>query len=283
MSTNEKGEPASNITLVLDKGPLADDAPPHTLPAGTVLSRFGVDPKWGLTMDRAKEILLKDGPNRLKPPQKPSRMKIFLAQVLNAMTIVLMAATAVSLATTDWISGGVIALLVVINVYVGFSRECLPPLINTLLTEALQRNGKRPIHSLLSPRLEVLLQLFSVRILRRRGRAGKARSAQFQMKRWLLVISFSSRSGTSFPLMQGYCLGTSATSSATKRCSLASPSPCQRRQAQLRIRTVRLVIARIWYRLTSHFQDLTSCNPPSFLRFTPAPRSPKDALVALSL
>ena len=127
MSTNEKSEPpASNMKLVVDEGLLADDAPPHTLPAGKVLSRFGLDPKWGLTMDRAKETLLRDGPNRLKPPQKPSRFKIFLAQVLNAMTIVLIAATAVSLATMDWISGGVIALLVVINVYVGFSRECLP-------------------------------------------------------------------------------------------------------------------------------------------------------------
>ena len=124
MSANERSDPTSSINLVLDKGPLADDAPPHTLPAGKVLSRFGVDPKWGLTMDRAKEILLKDGPNHLKPPHKPSRMKIFLGQVLNAMTIVLIAATAVSLATMDWISGGVITLLVIINVYVGFSREC---------------------------------------------------------------------------------------------------------------------------------------------------------------
>jgi len=132
MSTNdEESEAASNMRLVVDKGPPADDAPPHTLPAGKVLSRFGLDPKWGLTMDRARETLLRDGPNRLKPPQKPSRFKFFLAQVLNAMTIVLIAATAVSLATMDWISGGVITLLVVINVYVGFSRECLPLRIMT--------------------------------------------------------------------------------------------------------------------------------------------------------
>jgi hypothetical protein len=229
MSTNEKREPASNIKLVLDKELLADDAPPHTLPAGRVLSRFGVDPKWGLSMDRATEILLKDGPNRLKPPQKPSRMKIFLAQVLNAMTIVLIAATAVSLATMDWISGGVIVLLVVINVYVGFSREFLPPLITIqfcLLTEASQRNGKRPTHSLLSHLLAVLLQLFSVKILPRKGKTGKVRSALSRMKVSLLVTLFLSRSETSFLPMQGYCLGTSATSSATKRCSLASPSPC---------------------------------------------------------
>ena len=114
--------------------PLIDGAPPHTLPTEKILSRFGVDPQWGLTEDRAKEMLLRDGPNRLQPPQKPSRARIFLAQVLNAMTIVLIAATAVSFATLDWISGGVIALLVVINVSVGFLREYLPRVTLQLLS-----------------------------------------------------------------------------------------------------------------------------------------------------
>jgi Na+-exporting ATPase len=90
---------------------------------------FSVNPKWGLTEARAQEILLRNGPNLLKPPQQPSRLKIFLAQVLNAMTIVLIAATAVSFAIMDWISGGVIVLLVVINVYVGYSRERRLPLV----------------------------------------------------------------------------------------------------------------------------------------------------------
>jgi len=117
--TNEKGSPAVGV----DSN--TDDAPPHTLPATDFISRFGVDPKWGLTEGQAQEILLRNGPNRLKPPRKPSRLKIFLAQVLNAMTIVLIAATAVSLAVMDWISGGVIVLLVVVNVYVGYSRKRL--------------------------------------------------------------------------------------------------------------------------------------------------------------
>ena len=119
MSTNEKDKPA----IGMDSN--ADGPPPHTLSATDFLSRFGVDPTWGLTEGRAQEILLRDGPNRLRPPQKPSRLKIFLAQVLNAMTIVLIAATAVSFAVMDWTSGGVIVLLVVVNVYVGYSRECL--------------------------------------------------------------------------------------------------------------------------------------------------------------
>jgi hypothetical protein len=188
MSTNKNGGP-----VVLDSDPLSDDHPSHTLPARDVLLRFGVDPQWGLTVDRAKEILLNDGPNRLKPPQKPSRLKIFLAQVLNAMTIVLIAATAVSLATMDWISAGVIALLVVINVYVGYSRERLLPLPSPIFNIILQKSGKPPIHLLPSLRLVVLLQLFFVTNLPRRQSAGRARSARSQMKTSLLVILFSLR------------------------------------------------------------------------------------------
>jgi magnesium-transporting ATPase (P-type) len=50
-------------------------------------------------------------------------MKLFLRQILNAMTLVLIAAMAVSFGTQDWIEAGVIAALVVLNVVVGFSQE----------------------------------------------------------------------------------------------------------------------------------------------------------------
>jgi magnesium-transporting ATPase (P-type) len=40
------------------------------------------------------------------------------------MTIVLLAAMAVSFGTQDWIAAGVIAALVILNVSVGFSQVC---------------------------------------------------------------------------------------------------------------------------------------------------------------
>ncbi|EJD55236.1 potassium/sodium eff [Auricularia subglabra TFB-10046 SS5] len=97
--------------------------PPHTVPSETILAQLDVDPHWGLADDQAKERLAQNGPNRLKPPKKPSRLKILLAQVLNAMTIVLIGAMLVSLGTLDWIAAGVIGLLVFINVSVGYSQE----------------------------------------------------------------------------------------------------------------------------------------------------------------
>lgn len=49
--------------------------------------------------------------------------KLLSRQVLNAMCLVLIASMAVSFGTKSWVEGGVIALLVVLNVSVGFSQE----------------------------------------------------------------------------------------------------------------------------------------------------------------
>ena len=64
---------------------LVGGAPPHPIP------NFRVDPNWGLVEDRAKEILLMDDPNHLKPPQAtstttfPSRLRSLLPASLIAV------------------------------------------------------------------------------------------------------------------------------------------------------------------------------------------------------
>lgn len=98
------------------------DVAPHTLSAEKVLGHYNVNPTWGHSEDEAKTLLAQNGPNELRPPKKPSRMKIFMRQILNAMTLVLIAAMAVSFGTMDWIAAGVIFLLVALNVSVGYSR-----------------------------------------------------------------------------------------------------------------------------------------------------------------
>lgn len=62
---------------------------PHTVPASKVTAALEVDPKIGLSEDEAARRLAIYGPNRLKPPAKPSMLKIFARQVGNAMTLVL--------------------------------------------------------------------------------------------------------------------------------------------------------------------------------------------------
>ncbi|TRM64769.1 potassium/sodium eff [Schizophyllum amplum] len=99
------------------------DKAAHTLEASAILEELNVDSETGLGDQCAKDTLARNGPNELRPPKKPSPVKVFLAQVANAMTIVLIAAMAVSFGTGDWIAGGVIAALVMMNVLVGFTQE----------------------------------------------------------------------------------------------------------------------------------------------------------------
>jgi Na+-exporting ATPase len=100
--------------------------PPHVRPSEDLLKEFNVDPTKGLSTERAALLLAENGPNRLKPPTRPSKLKILLGQITNAMTIVLLGAMAVSLGTQDWIAMGVIGALVTLNVSVGYKRTSFP-------------------------------------------------------------------------------------------------------------------------------------------------------------
>ena len=116
----------------LQRSQLSHDQPaPHTAPAEKVLGQYHVNPVWGLSEDEARATLEQDGPNELEPPKRPSRLKILLRQILNAMAIVLLGAMAVSFGTQDWIAAGVIGLLVFLNVYVGYTRACSALLVST--------------------------------------------------------------------------------------------------------------------------------------------------------
>ncbi|WWC97573.1 potassium/sodium efflux P-type ATPase, fungal-type [Kwoniella sp. B9012] len=96
---------------------------PHTAPSAKVLDALGANASKGLSESDVRKRLEQYGPNRLKPPKKPSIFNIVLRQIGNAMTVILIAAMAVSFGTMDWISGGVIGALVVLNVTVGTITE----------------------------------------------------------------------------------------------------------------------------------------------------------------
>ncbi|ODN86846.1 potassium/sodium efflux P-type ATPase, fungal-type [Cryptococcus wingfieldii CBS 7118] len=95
----------------------------HTALSEKVLEALGSNPTTGLKESEVPPKLDQYGLNRLKPPKKPSVFKIILRQIGNAMTLILIAAMATSFGTTDWISGGVIAALVLLNVSVGAYTE----------------------------------------------------------------------------------------------------------------------------------------------------------------
>jgi magnesium-transporting ATPase (P-type) len=113
---------------------------PHTALSSKVVEALHADPRIGLSESDAKRRIEVHGPNRLKPPKRPSVWGIMVRQIGNAMTLVLsesrrqtgamsvseltaVAAMAVSLGTFDYISGGVIAALVILNVSVGTYTE----------------------------------------------------------------------------------------------------------------------------------------------------------------
>lgn len=88
-----------------------------------IVTALRTDIENGLTTSQAKQNMEKYGPNKLKEIPPPSFLSILVRNTLNAMTLVLIAAMAVSFGTQDFISGGVIAALIVINVGVGTVNE----------------------------------------------------------------------------------------------------------------------------------------------------------------
>lgn len=86
-------------------------------------SQYETDYSNGLTTSKANELLAKYGPNNLGDESKISITAIFLHQIFNAMILVLIISMVICLAIKDWISGGVIAGVVGINITVGFIQE----------------------------------------------------------------------------------------------------------------------------------------------------------------
>lgn len=62
---------------------------PHTTLSAKVVEALHSDPKIGLTDSDAKKRFDVYGPNRLKPPKRPSPLKIIARQFGNAMSLVL--------------------------------------------------------------------------------------------------------------------------------------------------------------------------------------------------
>lgn len=85
-------------------------------------TKHNVDITKGLSTD-VESRLAKHGPNNLGEEQKISLTKIFVHQVFNAMILVLIISMIVAYAIKDFISGSVIAAVILLNIVVGFIQE----------------------------------------------------------------------------------------------------------------------------------------------------------------
>jgi P-type Na+/K+ transporter len=91
----------------------------HTLPSDRVAAILETHLQDGLSNEDAAARLARDGPNTIKGAKGASLWEIFLQQVANALTVVLIAVTALSFAISDYIEGGVVAAVIVLNIVVG--------------------------------------------------------------------------------------------------------------------------------------------------------------------
>lgn len=100
--------------------PHQDLVDPHILPVGQLESVFKTNIQHGLSSGEAARRLEQDGPNKVEGAQGLSLWKILVRQVSNALTMVLFIVMALSFAIQDFIEGGVIAAVILLNIVVGY-------------------------------------------------------------------------------------------------------------------------------------------------------------------
>lgn len=93
---------------------------PHTLPARRVAELLETHTEDGLSDQEAAARLVRDGPNTIKGAKGISIWEIFLQQVANALTAVLIAVMALSFAIHDFVEGGVVLAVILLNIIVGY-------------------------------------------------------------------------------------------------------------------------------------------------------------------
>ena len=96
---------------------------PHSLSTEDTIIRFETHITTGLSDAEAASRLEKYGPNQLKEKASVSAWSILVRQVANALTLVLVAAMALSFGVRDWVEGGVVTAVIVTNVLIGFIQE----------------------------------------------------------------------------------------------------------------------------------------------------------------
>ncbi|KAI5793196.1 hypothetical protein EDC01DRAFT_655546 [Geopyxis carbonaria] len=97
--------------------------PPYQLSWQQVADELGVDTQKGLSDQQAQENLTKYGENKLDGEGAISPWKILVKQVANAMILVLFFAMALSYGTSDYVEGGVITAVILLNITIGFWQE----------------------------------------------------------------------------------------------------------------------------------------------------------------
>jgi Na+-exporting ATPase len=97
--------------------------PAHALTADQVAEELGARVDGGLNADEATKRLETYGRNEFGEQPGVQPIKIFIGQIANALTLVLILAMAASFGIESWIEGGVVAAVIILNIVVGFFQE----------------------------------------------------------------------------------------------------------------------------------------------------------------
>ncbi|EXA31185.1 potassium/sodium efflux P-type ATPase, fungal-type [Fusarium oxysporum f. sp. pisi HDV247] len=94
--------------------------PPHSLTSQQVLDELCSNSATGLRPEEVPQRLEEMGPNELEQKAGVQPVKIFVEQIFNAMTLVLLMALAASFGIQAWIPGGILAGIIILNIFIGF-------------------------------------------------------------------------------------------------------------------------------------------------------------------
>lgn len=98
-------------------------APAHALKIEEVVEQLRANVEVGLSNDEAKGRLEEYGRNEFGEQEGVQPLKIFIGQIANALTLVLILAMGASFGIKSWIEGGVITAVIILNIVVGFFQE----------------------------------------------------------------------------------------------------------------------------------------------------------------
>ncbi|KAH8430636.1 putative potassium/sodium P-type ATPase [Aspergillus melleus] len=96
---------------------------PHTVHPAQLAESLNVALHHGLSNTESASRLQRDGPNRVREMHGVSVWKILLRQVANSLTLVLVITMAISFGIDDYIEGGVITSVILLNIAIGFVQD----------------------------------------------------------------------------------------------------------------------------------------------------------------
>lgn len=95
----------------------------HTLTPAEVTERLQVDPGPGLTAAEAAQRLARHGPNRLAEEKRRSMLAAFIDQFRDPLVLILLAAALLALVLREFLDGGAILAIVILNAVLGLVQE----------------------------------------------------------------------------------------------------------------------------------------------------------------